>query len=144
MDGNFKVPVRNCQGKGWGFSQVINPPNSTLPHPLFVSSSPNLCSRDKSSNGTWVNGNKVTNICLYYIIPIVFFPYKLFALLLQRKYLFTLLFPLSYSLQVIPCFASLQICIRIVQVGKDKMWPLEHNSEISFAGANKKVSLLLS
>ena len=32
---------------------------------------------------------------------------------------------------------------RCVQVGKDKMWPLEHNSEISFAGVNKKVSRIL-
>ena len=29
----------------------------------------------------------------------------------------------------------------VLKVGKDKMWPLEHNSEISFAGANKKVEL---
>jgi len=43
--------------------------------------------RDKSSNGTWVNGYKV---------------------------------------------------------GKDKMYPLEHNAEISFAGANKKVYVFMS
>ena len=67
-----------------------------------------MCFRDKSSNGTWVNGNKVTvtdrcDRCLYSSC--------------------------SLSLQVSPCLASVQIRIDNVQVGKDKMWPLEHNSD---------------
>ena len=53
----------------------------------IVKSSSGVFLRDKSSNGTWVNGNKV---------------------------------------------------------GKDKMWPLEHNAEICFAGSNKKVFLFMS
>ena len=52
----------------------------------IVKNSTGVFLRDKSSNGTWVNGNKV---------------------------------------------------------GKDKVWPLEHNSEICFAGSNKKVNLRL-
>ena len=53
----------------------------------IVKNSSGVFLRDKSSNGTWVNGNKV---------------------------------------------------------GKDKMWPLEHNAEICFAGSNKKVFLFMS
>ena len=30
------------------------------------------------------------------------------------------------------------------KVGKDSMWPLEHNSDICFAGANKKVFVYMS
>ena len=35
-------------------------------------------------------------------------------------------------------------CVNGNKVGKDKMWPLEHNAEICFAGSNKKVFLFMS
>ena len=53
----------------------------------IVKNSSGVFLRDKNSNGTWVNGNKVC---------------------------------------------------------KDKMWPLEHNDAICFAGSNKKVFVFMS
>ena len=65
----------------------MSPWKRTMCQCEIVKNSTGVFLRDKSSNGTWVNGNKV---------------------------------------------------------GKDKVWPLEHNSEICFAGSNKKVFVFMS
>ena len=42
------------------------------------------------------------------------------------------------------CMQTYSYSILQSKVGKDKMWPLEHNSEICFAGLYKKVFLFMS